>query len=181
MLKKMLCGMALVLAAGVTCVFAAPAADSTTLFDFEDNADVAKWQIEDQLKAIVTLACSTEHATSGKHSLQMSLKPHAWPGMFTEAVPKDWSGYAELSFDVFAAVDTALNVRIDDEASTDYNSRFNSQALDVSKGANTVTVTLGDVGDAVDLKKIKRLVIFSGDVPEDRVFFIDNVRLVKKK
>ncbi len=177
MARKMLWVSAAVLG----CAVAAWAAgEATVLFDFENADDVKAWGVEDDLKGKVTLSASEEHATSGKKSLKMALKPHEWPGMFTTKLPKDWSGYKELAIDVWTPVDTTLCVRIDDEASTDYGSRFNSQGLDVAKGANTLTIPVVDVGDAIDLKKIKSMYIFSTDVPEERTFFIDNIRLIKK-
>jgi hypothetical protein len=178
MLRKALWVSAAMLAAGIAW---AAAGEATVLFDFENDADVAAWQVEDVLKDKVKLEASDEHATSGKRSLKMTLQPHEWPGMSTTKLPKDWSGQADLAFDVFSAVDTTMSVRIDDDNSKDYASRFNSQAQDLVKGKNTVTLALADVGDAVDLKKIKALYLFSTDVPEQRVFFIDNIRLIKKK
>jgi hypothetical protein len=84
-------------------------------------------------------------------------------------------------FDVWAEAAGNICVRIDDEASKDYGSRYNSPAQDVNKGANTVTIPVADVGDAIDLKKVKAMFIFSTDVPEERTFYIDNIRLTKKK
>lgn len=190
MLRKMLWVAAAVLGGAVVGLLATPATrtayaaaaiEATVLFDFENDDDVKAWGVEDDIKDKVALAASAEHATSGKRSLAMTLKPHEWPGMNTTKLPKDWSGYSDLAFDVWAGADSSLCIRIDDEASKDYGSRYNSPAQDVSKGANTVTIPVTDVGDAIDLKKIKAMYLFSTNVPEDITFFIDNIRLIKKK
>ncbi len=180
MLRKTLWVSVAVLSAAIGWA-AAPAGEATVLFDFENADDVAAWQVEDDLKDKVKLEASPEHATSGKQSLKMTLQAHEWPGAFTTKVPKDWSGSSDLVFDVWAAEAMSISVRIDDDKSQDYDSRFNSPGQDLAKGANTVTIALADVGDKIDLKKIKTLVIFSSDVPETRVLFIDNLRLTKKK
>ena len=151
------------------------------LYSFETDAQFKAWQVEDELKDKVQLSVVEEHATDGKKALKMVLKPHDWPGAFTTSLPKDWSAYAQLKFDVFAEEGADINVRIDDEASKDYESRYNSGANFCNKGANTVTLWLSDVGAKVDLKKIKAMYIFSGNVQKDLTFYIDNIRLVKAK
>jgi len=156
----------------------APAAPGT-LFDFETDDDVAAWKVEDEIKDQVVLSVARDKATTGKRSLKMVLKTGDWPGMHTFKVPKDWSAYSELKFDVIADQDAELAIRIDDVDSTDYGSRFNMGGLAVNKGKNTVTVDVVDVGDAIDLKKVKAIFLFSSGVTDDLTFYLDNIRLAK--
>jgi hypothetical protein len=153
--------------------------EAAVLFSFEKPEDLKAWQVEDELKDKVQLSVVAEHATDGKAALKMVLKPHEWPGMFTTSLPKDWSGYTQLKFDVFADEGADLCVRIDDTESKDYGSRYNSEGNFCNKGANTVTLWLSDVGGKIDLKKVKALYIFSTNVQKDLTFTIDNIRLVK--
>jgi len=149
------------------------------VFDFESDEHARCWGVEEELADRVELSVSTDHATQGKRSLKMVLKPHEWPGMNTTKLPRDWSAFKELKFDVIADRDANINVRIDDDDSTSYETRYQLGSTDVFKGKNTVTVFTIDVGGRIDLKRIKAMYIFSGSVQEDLTFYIDNVRLVK--
>jgi len=162
-------------------VATAPAeAGTRLLFDFETDDDVSAWKVEDAVSQCVELSVSDEHATSGRRSLKMVLKPHEWPGMHTLKIPADWSGNQDLKFDVFADQASELSVRIDDTNSSGYSTRFNSEANSVGKGQNTVAIPLSSVAENIDLKKVKSMYIYSTGVEGTLVFYIDNIRLVKK-
>ena len=167
----LVCGLA---AAFVGFAWAQAKEEAKMLFDFEDPGEAASWEAANAATSIVA-----EHATSGKSSLKVVLEGAEYPGINTAKFPNDWSGYSALKFDVFA--DQALNlaVRIDDENSKDYASRYNLDQNDLNKGANTVTITLGDVGDKIDLKKVKVLILFGINPAKDTTYYLDNVRLVK--
>ncbi len=147
---------------------------SKMLFDFEDAGDAAKWEAANAETSVVA-----EHATLGKNALKVVLKPADYPGINTAQIPNDWSGYRELTFDVFADQDFTLLCRIDDENSKDYASRYNNDGIEVAKGKNTVTLGLGDVGAAIDIKKVKLLILFGNGIQQDTTFYLDNVRLIK--
>ncbi len=146
------------------------------LFDFEDEDGLKKFDANKS-----ETAGSAEHVTSGKQSLKVTLKTgENYPSIYTERFPtKDWSGYAALKFDVFVDEAITLSMTVKDVNSKDYASRYNRDKVELEKGANTVTVTLGDVGDAIDPKKIKSMTIFAGKVDKDTMFYLDNVRLEK--
>ena len=149
------------------------------VFDFETDAHVKCWEVEEEIADRVALSVSTDHATQGKRSLKMVLKPHQWPGINTTKLPRDFSAFKELKFDVIAERDANVNVRIDDDDSTSYETRYQLGGTDVFKGKNTVTILTIDLGGRIDLKRIKAMFIFSGGVEEDLTLYIDNVRLVK--
>ena len=155
-----------------------PAAPATTmLFDFEDEDDVKKCEAKPNTET----APSAEHATSGKQSLKVTLKPDGeYPGLYIEKFPtKDWSGFSALKFDVFADEAFVLAMTVKDVNSKDYATRYNNDKIELNKGANTVVITLGDVGDKIDVKKIKSMTIFASKVDKARTFYLDNVRLEK--
>lgn len=116
-----------------------------------------------------------------KKTLKLTLQPHEWPGVNTQAIPADWSGYEALRFDVVAEGDMTLNVRIDDANTKDYNTRFNSGGHYVTKGRNTVTIWLSDVAAKLDLKGLKALYIFCSNVQKPVTFYLDNIRLERRK
>ena len=149
------------------------------LFSFETDEAVTAWIVEDEIKEEVDVVASDKNATEGKRSLKVTLKSGDWPGIRTSKLPKDWSAYKELKFDIFAEVDFRCAVRIDDAESTEYETQFNG-GEDVEKGKNTVTIDLEDMAEAIDLKNVVLLCIFSTDVDTPLTFYLDNVRLVKK-
>ena len=139
------------------------------LFSFETDASVAAWEIEkdqDIDKATKT-EVSTENATDGKRSLKMELTTHDWPGTFTTTMAKDWSDYKTLKIDVTVMQDCKLSVRIDDDDTTDYETRFQA-TQDLVTGKDTITIVLDDVAEDISLKKIARIVLFAGgsDIPD---------------
>ena len=152
----------------------AQAKETKVLFDFEDAGDAAKWEAATAETSIVA-----DHATSGKSALKVVLKPGDYPGINTAQIPTDWSGLSKLVFDVFADQDFTLLCRIDDENSKDYASRYNNDSIAVAKGKNTITLELVDVGDKIDLKKVKLLILFGNGIQQDTTFYLDNVRLEK--
>ena len=169
--------------AGVVAVFfalaftglaQAPAkTEAKVLFDFENDADVAKWEA-----ATADVSLSDEHATAGKKSLKVVLHKAEYPGLTSYRLPlTDWSGSKALKFDVFADEGLNLAVRIDDENSKDYASRFNLEQNELKKGANAVSLSLEDIGAKVDVKKVKMLILFAVNVDKDTTFYLDNVRL----
>lgn len=154
--------------------FAQAKEGALVLFDFESADDVAKWEANGS-----EMSVSTEHATSGKQSMKVVLKPGEYPGLSTGKIEKDWSAYKELKLDVFADAAFTIAVRIDDDNSKDYASRYNNEGVEIAKGQSTVTLTLGDVGDKIDLKKVKMLCFFAINPDKDITFYVDNVRLEK--
>ena len=155
----------------------AEAAGPMVLFDFENEDDVKKCEA----KANTETAVSAEHATSGKQSLKVTLKPGGeYPGLYIEKFPtKDWSAWSKLKFDVFADEAFTLAMTIKDPNSKDYASRYNNDKITLEKGANTVTIELVDVSDAINLKTIKSTSIFASKVEKDTTFYLDNMRLEK--
>jgi hypothetical protein len=158
----------------VFAAFAFAAKEAKMLFDFEDAGDLAKWEAAEADVSIVG-----DHATSGKSALKVTLKAAEYPGITTTQAPNDWKGFAKLSFDLFADEDMTLLVRIDDENSKDYASRYNNDGIDIKKGANNVSIELADVGDKIDLAKVKMLILFGSNPPKPVTFYLDNVRLEK--
>ena len=169
------------LAEGQAADVAAAPVEAKVLFDFEDGKN--PFAPEDDLKDVVSAQVVSEagRATQGQKSLKVTVQPHEWPGVNTQSLPADWSGYEALRFDVVALDDMVLNVRIDDRKTTDYNTRFNSAGHYLTKGRNTVTVWLSDVAAKLDLAQIKALYVFCSNVEKPATFYLDNVRLEKRK
>jgi hypothetical protein len=102
--------------------------------------------------------------------------------------PKDWRDYRYLAFSVFNPSDVPLELvcRIHDEghyqSGGEYEDRFNRNLL-VHQGWNDLEVSLADVMNApknrkMDMTRIKNVGIFSVQLPQKRVIYLDYFRLV---
>ena len=147
------------------------------LFDFETEDDLKKCEANKNAEA----AISTEHATSGKQSMKLTLKGGTdFPGVYADKfAPKDWSAYSKLKIDVFADQAVAMGLTIKDAKSKDYASRYNNDKVKIEKGANTITVELVDVSDKIDLKTIRSFSLFTHKAEKDVTIYVDNIRLEK--
>src|SRR6516225_2113156 len=68
------------------------------LFDFEDAADLKAWsnlELPDAKakEPPAKFELSTEHVTSGKHSLKITFAGGRWPTLTTTRIPSDWLSY----------------------------------------------------------------------------------------
>ncbi len=167
-----------VLAGCLACALAAfawaEAKDAKVLFNFEEAGELAKWDAADADIAVVA-----DHATVGKGALKVTLKAAEYPGITTTQIPNDWKPWSKLKFDLFADEAFTLLVRIDDENSKDYESRYNNDGLEIAKGANSVAIDLSNVGGKIDLAKVKMLILFGSNVAKPTTFYLDNMRLEK--
>ncbi|MBI3921982.1 MAG: beta-galactosidase [Armatimonadetes bacterium] len=149
--------------------------ETRNLADFEGPADLTGWSSE----AKAALSISTDQAAHGKSSLKMQLPAGPYPGVYCDRTGKDWSGYGGLAFDLHLPDKATLGVRVDDENSAGYESRFNMDNLPLRPGWNAVFVPLRKVADKVDLKKIRALAIYLLDMKQDTTVYLDNVRLLR--
>ena len=81
------------------------AAEDRRLFDFETEDEVRVWAVlllpdAKSPEPPVKLERSTEHATTGRHSLKLTFAGGTWPGVATRAVPADWTPWQTFTADV---------------------------------------------------------------------------------
>lgn len=129
---------------------------------------------------------STNHVTQGSFSMEVDASIGGWPGVDFDAGDQDWSGYEALAFDLFnPRSDFILRMRIDDDGDCSaYGLRFDLE-LPVGGGWNKVVIPMEDIrrgpeGRELNLRAIRRVVIFIsiGDGP--RKFYLDDIRLTRK-
>jgi hypothetical protein len=150
------------------------------LFDFEAEAELNSldWTCHKWFDL------SPEHATSGRYSLKISLPPGQYPGVNFIREYSDWSNYRFLKIDLYnPAEDTFIfHVRIDDEKSGwEYADRFD-MTFEIKPGQNFLSISMDAIKTnlhprALDLKNIKRIMLFAPDNQNKRVLFLDNIRL----
>jgi hypothetical protein len=150
------------------------------LFDFETEAELN----------LLDWAChkwyeiSPMHATSGRYSLKMTLPPGQYPGVNFERIYSDWSNYRFLKMDLYNPAEDAFtfHVRIDDEKSGwEYADRFDMN-FEVKKGKNMISIPTDAIKTNInprplDLKNIRRFIVFVPDNRVKRDLFLDNARL----
>lgn len=154
---------------------------SRVLADFETNEEVRAWNPQGLPAKTVS-----EHVTHGSSALQIEFGGGEYPGISRELPPDDWTGFEALRADLFSAAETPLHycIRIDDAASTDYGSRYNGDFV-LAPGANRIDLPLtglrtGDGKRDLDLKRVRRLIIFTSRLRTPVTLFIDHLRLVRE-
>jgi hypothetical protein len=179
---------------------AAPAAPEpkppaeVVLFDFEDPADLKDWsnlELPDaKLKEpAAKLGLSTDHATSGKHSLKITYAGGRWTTITTTKVPEDWMPYWTFKADVNASRHCVLGFTVLQEKSQRGGgwdatvSRWTKTAF-LEPGKNTVTGTLHDPNNYsinTKLGKVVRFEIFLYNPHDGESIHVDNIRLSTAK
>lgn len=85
-----------------------------------------------------------EHASRGKRCLKVTFPAGVeYPGIEAVGIDLDWSGFEFLKLDVFnpQAEPVDLDVRIDDDRSTGYSSRYTGEFL-VVNGFSTIEIPI---------------------------------------
>jgi hypothetical protein len=106
------------------------------LFDFESNSDLERlhWECRKRFEL------SEENATSGKHSLKVSLPPGQYPGVSFHEINRNWSEAKHFAMDVFNPSEerVTFHVRIDDNKSGwEYANRFDIN-FELKQGLNHI-------------------------------------------
>jgi uncharacterized protein len=153
---------------------------SNILFDFESPADLEKlnWECHKWFEL------SSDHKTSGKYSLKVSIPPGQYPGISFKEIPSDWSQYAYLKMDIFnpSKDDVPFHIRIDDHKSNwEYAKRFDQDVV-LKPGSNSISIPTNSIKtnlhhQQLNLKKIERLIVFVPNNQKPRNLYIDNIRL----
>ncbi|MBA3845047.1 MAG: hypothetical protein H0X45_00235 [Planctomycetes bacterium] len=168
---------------------ALPAAQERVLVSFEEDADLPKWEVQQN-----TATFSDEHATHGRRSLKFASNEY----LVSYSLPGDWSGFDSLEVDFFVdgAAPVGVSLMIGDKpwqevmANASYWNRHNG-GFTLKPGKNAVAIPVGGLyrGEAgcrnIDLKfnidptKIARLDFgFKSDAPAS--VWMDNLRLTKE-
>jgi hypothetical protein len=127
---------------------------------------------------------SEEHVTSGKHSLRVSLPPGQYPGINFQDIKNNWSEFQYLKMDVFNPTEEKFNfhIRIDDNKSgLEYANRFDAN-FELKQGLNQISIPVDSIRanlhhHPLNLKRIKRMMIFLTNNTKPRELYLDNIRL----
>ena len=150
------------------------------LFDFESEEDLQKldWQCHKWFEL------TKDHVTSGKSSLRMELPAGQYSGINFNDFPADWSKGQNLRLDVFnpSKERIVFHIRIDDKNSGwEYENRFDKNH-ELREGMNHISVPLSSLktnlhSKPMDLRNIKRFMVFLPNNQVKRELFLDNIRI----
>jgi len=152
------------------------------LADFENAYEIHRW------KTSRPYAISTEHSIQGEHSLKILLSKERPSGVEYAEFYRDWSTYSEFQLSLYNPQENTLAVTIKitdvehDQGSQPYSDRFNYH-ITLKQGWNKITIPLSAISSApknrlLDLSSISRLQIFSGQLKQPRLLYIDAIQLL---
>jgi hypothetical protein len=144
--------------------------------NFDDAADLGKLEHD---KNNVELTIGPRTPTEMNSVMKYTVLGGQYPGFSFNApksIPKDWSGYEALSLVVWTNDERDLGIRIDDEKSFNYASRYNG-GTHLTKGRTLVQIPIKNIAKAIDVTKIKYMVIFTCDPPKGLTMWFDNLQL----
>ena len=150
------------------------------LYDFESDSDLKglNWECHKWFEL------SKENATSGKYSLKVSLPPGQYPGINFQEIKNDLSKSNYFKMDVFNPLEERIifHIRIDDNKSGwEYADRFDINFM-LKQGMNHISIPADSIRTNIyhrplNLKKIKRMMVFLPNNPKQREIYIDHVHL----
>lgn len=149
------------------------------LFDFESDAELRR--MNRQCRTRLHRACV--HATSGAYSLEVKVGAGN-RGLQLVEFRSDWTAYEFLKLDIFQPqpTTTPLCIRIDDSRSLDNPRDHLDMPLDLKQGPNRIGIPLKGLRTnrgkrLLDLRRIKRMTLYSAVETTPLKFYLDNVRL----
>jgi len=150
------------------------------LFDFESEEELKQlnWECHKWFEL------SEENATAGKYALKVTLPPGQYAGIDFEKIRSDWSGCHHLRMDVFNPDNEKVNfhIRIDDDKNgLEYASRFDVD-FNLKPGMNHLSIPTDSIRTnlhhlPLNLKDLKRFLVFIPGNPKPREIYLDNIRL----
>jgi len=147
---------------------------------------IAEFSKEDDLRRVdfskenVELSVGPRSVTDTKNVLKYVALKGEWPsfGFYPPKIPKDWTKYEALSFSVWTNNDCELGLRIDDEKSFNYNTRFN-YSVRIQKGRTTVQIPTKNIAKTLDISKIKMMGVNTDHPPSGFTLFFSDFKLGK--
>ena len=127
---------------------------------------------------------------AGARSLRIELEPGRYAGATLRRSFGDWSGYAYLEMSLYNPDVEALPITVsirDHEhfrRGGEYHDRFNGQ-FDLQHGWNDLRISVAGIRDApaertLDLADLSEMVIFTANLEQHRVLYLDRVRLSRE-
>jgi hypothetical protein len=142
------------------------------LGDFDRPQDARLWEPSDK----ATRTFEPRDPTDLNKACKVVLEGGSYGGIYSYRQPKDWSAYEVLSFVVWSPDRRGLGVRVDDENSRNYSTRYNGEVT-IDAGRNLVQIPLRDMAKVIQLAKVKSVGLFVYDPPKGLTLHFDDIRL----
>ena len=161
--------------------------DAGAWSDFPALADFSVPFVLDRWEGSAQRSLVMKTAGVDSSSMEVRFGCERYSGIFLARMPRDWSGYRELSMDLFLPDETGLDLtcRIHDAEHLDrgqeYADRFNL-SLHLQPGWNHIDIPLEKVRQAprdrdLDLSAIAGFGLFTTNLREPRRLFVHAIRL----
>lgn len=145
--------------------------------NFESLEDLKAWELTS-----ASVEISTEQAMEGKSSAKVTFFAGQWAGITLEDFfssrggKSDWSAYEALQFSIFNThvAKERLILQIKDKS----GARYKQDLLIPPGETQLIRIPLAQISQAVKIKNIDQLTLFSWGLPETRQFYIDEIKLV---
>ncbi len=154
------------------------------LGDFEHAAELSFWYPQGGTSNRPTqISITSERATRGQHSLHVQLGKTNWPGVNFNAGEMNFSAYRTLAFDIHnPSTPFDLILRVDDDGDCSHQDARCLRGFQVTNGWNRLVMPVKELERApktrrLNLRAIRRLVLFSDGQAVPPSFLLDNVRL----
>lgn len=151
------------------------------LFGFEGASGASGWY---------GLPCSvtTAHHSEGAQGMSFTMPLYQtggneWPSAVCDYnngqgyATQDWSHYATLALDVWTDSSTASDVAVELRDTPNQNGWALHYTI-LPGQMNTISITLTDVNQVVDVTKIQQIILYSTRPPQRFTVTVDNIRLL---
>lgn len=145
------------------------------IVDFESTEELALVEPSGAAK----LELADKPIKSGRKSLRVVLPGGQYPGISITIRDGNWFGYDVLRIRVYSPRRIAFGIRVDDVNSRNYATRFNLET-EVYPGWNLFQIPTPDIGERIDITKVRRLVLFGMKPPPGTALFFDDIALGKR-
>ncbi len=155
--------------------------------DFENDTDLYLWKTQGGTSDNPTrVELQTNNATHGNQALRITTGQGGWGGIYFLTYDADWSNYKYFTLNLFNPGDQDFNffIRIDDsderapiyyEHRFNYSQKINPEMNEIRIPVDTIATSLKSRN--LNIKSIRRFILYLEKNAPSRTFYIDNVRL----
>jgi hypothetical protein len=142
------------------------------LGNFDRPEDSRLWEAG----GAATMTIEPRDPTDRNKACKLVFSGGSYGGISSFRLPKDWSRYEVLSFVVWSPDRRGMGVRVDDDNSKNYATRYNGDVT-LEAGRNLVQIPIAQMKAAIDPSKVRYLVLFLMEPPKGLILYIDDIRL----
>ena len=151
---------------------AAEAGPELLLGTFDREGDARVWEASGK----AARSFEPRDPTDLNKQCKVVLEGGGYGGIYSFRMAKDWSAYEVLSVVVWSHDRRGLGVRVDDENSRNYATRYNGDVT-LEQGRNLVQIPVKDLAKVINPAKIKSMGLFVSDPPKGLTLYFDDIRL----